>query len=55
MPGRYRRDQAEAAWQAQRDFLARVFAPKAEGGFIEQSYKASISPTYDFSKNVRYE
>ena len=55
MPGRYRREQAEAAWQAQRDFLARVFAPKAEGGFIQQSYKAGISPTYDFSKNVRYE
>ena len=55
MPGRYRRNQAEAAWRTQRDFLARAFAPKAEGAFIQQSYKADISPTYDFSRNVRYE
>jgi carboxymethylenebutenolidase len=54
MPGRYRREQAEAAWQTQRDFLARVFAPNADP-FIRQSYKAGISPGYDFSKNVRYE
>ena len=54
MPGRYRRDQAEAAWQTQRDFLARVFSG-APDGFIHQSYKAAISPTYDFTKNVRYE
>ena len=54
MPGRYRREQAEAAWQTQRDFLARVFAPAADT-YIRQSYKAAISPDYDFSKNVRYE
>ena len=55
MPGRYRREQAEAAWLVQRDFLARAFAPKGEGAFVQQSYKAAISPGYDFSKNVRYE
>ena len=55
MPGRYRREQAEAAWRTQRDFLTRAFAPKEEGAFIQQSFKAALSPTYDFSKNVRYE
>ena len=53
MPGRYRREQAEAAWQTQRDFLARVFGPTQP--YIQQSYKAGISPNYDFKKNVRYE
>jgi hypothetical protein len=55
MPGRYRREQAEAAWEAQRAFLARVFAPRVEGAFIQQSFRAALSPNYDFSKNVRYE
>ncbi len=55
MPGRYRREQAEAAWRTQRDFLAGAFAPKEEGAFIQQSFKAALSPAYDFSKNVRYE
>lgn len=55
MPGRYRREQAERAWATQRAFLARVFDPAADHSFITQSYSAQISPTYDFSKNVRYE
>ncbi len=55
MPGRYRREPAEAAWQTQRDFLKWVFDPARDKAFIRQSYKASIQPGYDFSKNVRYE
>jgi len=55
MPGRYRRDAAEAAWATQREFLAWALDPKRDRTFIRQSYKASISPSYDFSKNVRYE
>ncbi len=55
MPGRYRRPQAEAAWKMQREFLARVLALDYDRSFIHQSYKADVSPTYDFSKNVRYE
>ncbi len=55
MPGRYRREQAEAAWRTQRDFLARAFAPQEAGAFVQQSYKAALSPNYDFTKNVRYE
>jgi carboxymethylenebutenolidase len=55
MPGRYRRDAAEAAWATQRAFLEWVFDEKRDRSFIRQSYKASIAKTYDFSKNVRYE
>jgi carboxymethylenebutenolidase len=55
MPGRYRLESAEAAWRTQRAFLAHAFEPDRDGSSIRQSYKASISPSYDFSKNVRYE
>ena len=55
MPGRYRKPQAEAAWNMQRAFLAKVLARDYDRAFIHQSYKAEISPAYDFSKNVRYE
>jgi carboxymethylenebutenolidase len=55
MPGRYRREQAEAAWSTQRKFLAWALDPKRDQNFIRQCYKASVSPTYDFTKNVRYE
>ena len=55
MPGRYRRAQAEAAWKMQREFLARVLAPDYDRSYVHQSYKADISPAYDFTKNVRYE
>ena len=55
MPGRYRREAAEAAWATQRAFLEWVFDEKRDRSFIRQSYKASIATTYDFSKNVRYE
>jgi carboxymethylenebutenolidase len=55
MPGRYRREPAEAAWASQRAFLARVLSPDYERDVIHQSYKAAISPAYNFSTNVRYE
>lgn len=55
MPGRYRREQAEAAWAAQSAFLAKAFSNDGFGETIQQSYRASISPNYDFTKNVRYE
>ena len=55
MPGRYRKGPAEAAWAMQRAFLARVLAPDYDRTYIQQSYKAEISPAYDFKKNVRLE
>jgi carboxymethylenebutenolidase len=55
MPGRYRREQAEAAWAAQSAFLAKAFSEDGFGSEIQQTWRATISPSYDFSKNVRYE
>jgi carboxymethylenebutenolidase len=55
MPGRYRRAQAEAAWAAQSAFLAKAFSEEGFGPEIQQSFRAALSPSYDFSKNVRHE
>jgi carboxymethylenebutenolidase len=55
MPGRYRRDQAEAAWADQRAFLKRAFAPDAGHSLRMQRYAADIAVDYDFSRNVRQE
>lgn len=54
MPGRYRREQAEAAWAAQASFLKAAFAP-ARGDLITQSFKAGIARDYDFKQHVRFE
>ena len=55
MPGRYRREQAEAAWALQKSFLDRIFAGQASSRRIHQRYAADISADYDFSKNKRLE
>lgn len=55
MPGRYRREQAEAAWLMQVKFLREIFAADHDQSLVTQHYAASVSPAYDFSKNVRYE
>lgn len=55
MPGRYRREQAEAAWAAQRSFLARVLSPDRDRSRVRQEFRANFSAAYDFTKNVRYE
>lgn len=55
MPGRYRREQAEVAWEIQRAFLRQAFASPDKSARVSQSYRASISPSYDFTKNVRCE
>lgn len=55
MPGRYRREQAEAALAAQLVFLKEVFAPNYDKSRRLQRYAAELSPNYDFSKNVRLE
>lgn len=54
MPGRYRKEQAEAAWRAQENFLRNAFSLK-ETNLIVQKYTAGIAKDYDFSKHVRYE
>jgi carboxymethylenebutenolidase len=54
MPGRYRREAAEAAWALQRTFLGRIFAGY-DNGRREQVYACDYAADYDFSKNVRLE
>jgi carboxymethylenebutenolidase len=55
MPGRYRRDTAEAAWAAQHEFLEMAFAGGYERVTCRQRYEAGIAADYDFSRNVRQE
>jgi carboxymethylenebutenolidase len=53
MPGRYRRDAAEAAWALQLAFLERVFASGYDRSRRVQVYESEHAADYDFSKNVR--
>jgi carboxymethylenebutenolidase len=55
MPGRYRREQAEAGWAAQLKFLSWLFDPKRDTNTISWRYTCESRPGYDFSKNVRLE
>lgn len=54
MPGRYRKEQAEAAWRAQQKFLAAAFSLEPSNTIV-QKFAATIAKDYDFSKHVRYE
>jgi carboxymethylenebutenolidase len=55
MPGRYRREAAEAAWALQLSFLRRIFAPGFDRTQRIQAYECDYAANYDFSKNVRME
>ncbi|MCZ6885253.1 MAG: dienelactone hydrolase family protein [Alphaproteobacteria bacterium] len=55
MPGRYRREQAEAAWAAQLEFLDWLFDSGRDETKIEQSYSCDTTAAYDYSANVRLE
>jgi carboxymethylenebutenolidase len=55
MPGRYRRDAAEAGWALQREFLTRVLDPGYDRSRRIQVYECEHSAGYDFGKNVRLE
>jgi carboxymethylenebutenolidase len=55
MPGRYRKEQAEAGWAAQQEFLKSVFAGEWSGDQVIQRYESFSPKEYDFSKNVRLE
>ncbi len=55
MPGRYRKEQAEAGWEAQQRFLTRVLSPDYRNDVVEWSFDCAFSRDYDFSKNVRME
>ena len=53
MPGRYRRDAAEAAWTFQLAFLKRVLDPRYDKSRRVQVYECEHAANYDFKKNVR--
>lgn len=55
MPGRYRREPAEAAWALQKRFLDESFDSRFDRTLAMQRYVANISRDYDFSKNIRLE
>jgi carboxymethylenebutenolidase len=55
MPGRYRREAAEAAWALQLEFLRRVFDPRFDNTRCVQVYESEHAADYDFKKNVRME
>src|SRR4029077_1268143 len=55
MPGRYRRQQAEAAWTLQLAFLRQVLDPNYDKSRRLQVYECESSADYDFKKNVRME
>ena len=55
MPGRYRREQAEAAWALQRAFLKSVLDPSYDRSRRVQIYECDHSADYDFARNVRME
>lgn len=55
MPGRYRREAAEAAWALQLAFLKRIFDPGYDRTRRVQAYECDHAANYDFSKNVRME
>jgi carboxymethylenebutenolidase len=55
MPGRYRREAAEAAWALQLAFLKNALDPARDKKKRVQVYESEHSADYDFTKNVRME
>jgi carboxymethylenebutenolidase len=53
MPGRYRRDAAEAAWAFQLAFLRRVLDSGYDTSRRVQIYQSEHAADYDFTKNMR--
>jgi carboxymethylenebutenolidase len=55
MPGRYRRPQAEAAWQLALTFLRDAFGGSYPADRVRSSFASSVSTTYDFASHPRLE
>jgi carboxymethylenebutenolidase len=55
MPGRYRKPQADAGWNAQMRFLREVFAGEWKADQVRWRFDSESGVDYDFSKNVRLE
>ena len=54
MPGRYRREGAEDAWQLLFSFLDQTFGDGWDRSRVLWRFDSNISTDYDFSKNVRH-
>jgi carboxymethylenebutenolidase len=55
MPGRYRKQQADAAWSAQQHFLTEAFAGEWSAKRVRWNFACEFGRDYDFSKNRRQE
>jgi carboxymethylenebutenolidase len=56
MPGRYRTEEAAAAWRLLLDFLGETFECRWPGADrVAWQFESDIGAGYDFSKNVRLE
>src|SRR5581483_2813435 len=55
MPGRYRRPQAEEAWNLLISFLDRVHNGGYPADRVQWAFESDSSTSYDFTKNVRLE
>ena len=55
MPGRYREQEAEAAWSQILGFLEQVAAGAFPSDRVRWRFNADLSQNYDFSRNVRLE
>lgn len=55
MPGRYRREAAEAAWQVLLNFLSRVLGTGMPADRVRWRFESDIAADYDFGRNVRRE
>jgi carboxymethylenebutenolidase len=55
MPGRYRKAQAEAGWDAQQKFLAERLKGDGAPDLVSWRFESDINADYDFSKNKRLE
>jgi carboxymethylenebutenolidase len=56
MPGRYRKEQAEAAWARQQAFLSEALGEKGwRSDIVSWRFSCESSTSYDFSRNVRME
>jgi len=54
MPGRYRPEAAEDAWQLVLSFLKKTFGDGWDRNRVMWTFESDVSPEYDFTKNKRW-
>jgi carboxymethylenebutenolidase len=55
MPGRYRKETAEATWAELTGFLDATFSGKWNTARVTRSFESDVAPDYDFANNRRLE